>query len=326
MTAAILAAAGALVLAVVLLAVVLVTRARADRRAGATPMVAARVSGYDHLGRGGQSAAGGGSPDTSIHSGETDLPDGPAFVGVVVDGIGESAAGERIRSVAMEAFLSGLEGGAGGLETRLRSALDAAHSSVRQAAEEAGLEAGASLSAAVIGRDGLHWISIGNTRIYLCRDGVLHQVTCDQTFGAILAQGVMREQLSPEEAAAKQEREAVTSYVGGADPLRFDASRRPLPLSGGDRVIVCTHGLHGRLGCGDIVEILQSSEGGCSEALVARALRASSANPPAIGAVDFLFDPREAALPSPAVERRRPESSTVRMEEATGETARARAG
>lgn len=331
MTIALLTAAGLLLLAA-WLARGGITRHHAARG----PASASRPHEYEGLGSAGQAAAGDPTVP-GLFCGDAHTANGPAFLGVIVDGTGDGAEAERTRALVLQAFLvrfdetSG-DGRARSIPSRLRSALDAAHETLREGAGTDGVATapgvarsfGASVAAAVIAPEGLHWVSIGSTRVYLHRDDVLHQVSTEQTFGALLARSVMRGQLSHADAAAKQERGALTSYVGGPDPFEVDASRRPLPLLPGDRVILCTAGLHGGLSPDAMEDVIRSSAGTCSTALV----DAARQEPPAIvAALDFAFSPRDGAAPAASTQERAPGShTTVRVEQGVEAGERVRAG
>lgn len=317
---------------ILLIALAFVYRRFGAWRAGARLAIDGRGHVYGILGQASESADGRGRSD-SVFSGDMDSTTGAAFLGVVVDGMGEDKAAERARSLVLHAFLQALRGNAddagwpGPAGTRLNSALEAAHRAVREAAAEEGLdELGASVAAVMIHREGMHWVSTGNSRICLYRDGLVHQVTLDHTFGALLARGVMQGQLAAAEAAAKQERDALTSYVGAADPLDLDSSRRPLPLRDGDRVILCTHGLHAWLTPHDMADAVRSAGDDASAILVERALAAAPGSATTVAAVDFLFAPA-AGAERPV--RRPPGSSgsrtTVRVVRTSAETEEVRA-
>lgn len=325
MTFALLTAAG-----ILLLAAWLAHRGVARHPNSRVPAVDPRAHDYEGLGSAGQAAAG--DPTVSgLFCGDAHAADGVAFLGVMVDGIGDAAESERTRALVLQAFLvrfdeTSDDDPARSIPSRLSSALDAAHEALRALPETDGSApaSGASLAAAVIDTEGLHWVSIGSTRICLQRDDVLHQVTSEQTFGALLARSVMRGQLSPADAAAKQERGALTSYVGGPDPAEVDASRRALPLLPGDRVILSTAGLHERLALDAMEAVVRSSPSACSPALVDAAGRAAplagqgghagQQPPAAIAAIDFSFSPRGGVAPATPPQRAPGSHTTVRVE------------
>ena len=111
---------------------------------------------------------------------------------------------------------------------------------------------------------------VGDSRAYLCRDGVLRHITRDHTVAQHLAD---RGDISQEEVETHPKRHFLTSVVGGGiDAVGSDLHH--LALQVGDTVVVCTDGLTGPVRDEEIAEVLRnapSCEDAC-DALIARTL------------------------------------------------------
>ncbi|HEX3763391.1 MAG TPA: protein phosphatase 2C domain-containing protein [Kofleriaceae bacterium] len=124
----------------------------------------------------------------------------------------------------------------------LRRAVRVANHDVHaMARREPGLRGmGTTLSAAGVVGDRLILATVGDSRAYVLRGGALVQVTRDQSLqSALLAAGH-----SPNEAASAGG--AILQALGVADDV--EPSLSMIELRGGDRVLLCSDGLHGLVG------------------------------------------------------------------------------
>lgn len=83
---------------------------------------------------------------------------------------------------------------------------------------------------------------VGDSRVYLARDGRVSQLTEDHTLvNYQLKHGL----ISAEEAKKSRIRNVITRAVGHKDYVEVDTL--PIPLFPGDRILLCSDGLHGYL-------------------------------------------------------------------------------
>lgn len=81
---------------------------------------------------------------------------------------------------------------------------------------------------------------VGDSRVYLWRDGLLQQLTRDHSW---VAEQVTLGLLSPAEARQHPWRNVVTRALSASDPPQVELS--PLQLQAGDRLLISSDGLHG---------------------------------------------------------------------------------
>jgi PPM family protein phosphatase len=157
--------------------------------------------------------------------------------------------------------------------------LRAANAAVVDLARSRGLqdEVGTTLAAVAIGPSGLHWISAGDTRIYLCRRSRLHRVNPDHAFRRVLLRRLAAGELSANEVASHPDVEALTSSLGSDAVPEVDQSLRPVALLDGDRVLICSDGLYRTLGEAEIERLLQQTHDVPAQRLVDATLQ--RANP-----------------------------------------------
>ena len=102
---------------------------------------------------------------------------------------------------------------------------------------------GATLVCMVIVDDRLHWISIGDSPLYLFRDGVLRQLNEDHSMAGTIDMMVRSGALSPEDGLNHPDRNVLTSVLFGEPVAHVDCPPEPTQLRAGDTLIVASDGL-----------------------------------------------------------------------------------
>jgi protein phosphatase len=125
----------------------------------------------------------------------------------------------------------------------VREAIRRAHDAVRDLPHGRGRRPGTTLTGVVVAEHGgvPCWLvlNVGDSRTYRMVGGVLEQVTRDHSEVAEL---VERGLLLPDEAAHHPRRNVVTRVLGGG-AFDVDPDLHWLPISPGDRILVCSDGL-----------------------------------------------------------------------------------
>jgi len=195
-------------------------------------------------------------------------PAGPAAarslgaVAVVADGMGGLEMGAEASRTAVAVFLDTLRAAAARgdapVPALLEEAIVAANDAVARLAGAAGIpgEIGTTLAAAVVGPDGLHWISAGDSRVYVWRAGRLTQLTTDHVYARRLAEDVARGRATPSELALHPHPNALTSWLGEPALGEVDRSVAPHPLLHDDVVVVCTDGVYNALAAPELAALI----------------------------------------------------------------------
>ncbi len=182
-----------------------------------------------------------------------DFPMG-SEIGIIVlsDGMGGHAAGDVASKIVMTEVYSELKfqsGDAEGFEQFLpeillsaaQSANECIGAHVAQTPDAAGM--GATLLGVVIVGNRLYWISIGDSPLYLYRDGEVHQINEDHSMAPQIDLMVVSGMMEPEAARNHPDRNALTSVLSGEEISKVDCPMEGIELSEGDIVIAASDGL-----------------------------------------------------------------------------------
>ena len=157
----------------------------------------------------------------------------------VADGMGGHEAGEVASHLAIAEAGRLLAGNPRRPKAALTKAFAAANAAVRKASRPPDRAAMGSTLTAVLVQSGRAWVGhVGDSRVYLLREGKLEQLTEDHSLVADL---VKSGTLSAEEARTHPRRHVITRAVGSHMVIRPDIFS--LPVLPGDRLILCTDGL-----------------------------------------------------------------------------------
>jgi protein phosphatase len=192
------------------------------------------------------------------HNEDSHLADPDLGVFVVADGVGGRAKGEVASQETVEFIWEWLKRNeplireiaasgdprerAGQLCHLVRSAIQNAcymvHSMGEIDPEQRGMSTTASLmlvcgAVGVVGQ-------VGDSRVYLVRNGEVAQLTEDHT---LINYQLKHGLITPEQAANSRAKNVITRAVGHKDYVEVDTM--PIPLFPSDRIILCSDGFHG---------------------------------------------------------------------------------
>lgn len=178
---------------------------------------------------------------------------------IVADGMGGHAAGNVASNMAVQSFnrevvasfpsddVSGLLRGA------VEKANGAIAETVRETAALKGM--GCTLVAVLIEGDQIHWVSVGDSHLYLVRDGELTKLNADHSYGGFLDR--MAAEGNPVQAEAGFSRNMLMSALTGENIADVDCPETPLELKVGDRLVLASDGLD-TLGHEQIVQFCEN--------------------------------------------------------------------
>jgi PPM family protein phosphatase len=187
----------------------------------------------------------------------------------VADGMGGYQGGQIASRMAVEIVCQTY---AGSTETdpqqRLLGAFKEAHHRIRECAgRSANLSGmGTTCTALVLIANRLYFAHVGDSRLFLLRDGGLELLTSDHTLVAhLLNIGAIQ----PDEAEHHPQRHVLTAALGVRDEIQPHFPPQPLSVRTGDVLVLCTDGLWGLVQDAEIKTAIGSnSPAGACRALV----------------------------------------------------------
>ena len=192
-----------------------------------------------------------------IERGDPDIDE----VLLLADGMGGHVSGDTASRMVVKTFAETYHDTEGPIPDRLRACLTAANDALAEATDESpelkGM--GSTAVAAVISQHGLDWISVGDSPLWLFREGKLHRLNADHSMGPVLANLVAVGRMTEEEAATDSNRNALRSAVMGDEIHLIDVSSQPVAIRKSDRLLLASDGLM-TLKDEDIARILKDKQ------------------------------------------------------------------
>lgn len=231
-------------------------------------------------------------------------PDEPAgsFCAVVADGMGGLNAGAFVSNHAVQSLLNSDLGGNRGL--CLPDELVDKFRRISGEIAAGGSRGGTTLAAVVCVPEGVYFCSVGDSRIYLLRGGVLTQLTEDENYFNVLLERVISGKTTYRQAEEDPDRGALSQYVGSGTFLTPDRNIIPLLPQPGDQLLICSDGVYNALTAEELMQSMTLSAGAAAEDIAGRILARGCANQDNFTAVTLEFFPGEtSARPQPQPQR-----------------------
>lgn len=105
------------------------------------------------------------------------------------------------------------------------------------------LRMGSTLLGVLLRGKHLNWVSVGDSPLYLCRNGFMMQINEDHSMAPMIDAQVSDGTLSEEEARTHPDRNQLTSVIMGAPVPKLDCPDAPVELAKGDVILAASDGL-----------------------------------------------------------------------------------
>ena len=179
------------------------------------------------------------------------------MLAVVADGMGGLANGRAVSAALVRIFDEGFHRAnpqCSGADLLLELAARA-NSQINQMLR--GQErSGSTLAAAVIRNGYLHFLTVGDSRIYLCRGGGLIQLNREHIFQEELAVQAVNQAAPLQQVRSDRQAHALTSYFGIGRIPYLDRNDEGIKLKEGDRLLLASDGVFGTLNAAQLEEAL----------------------------------------------------------------------
>lgn len=197
-----------------------------------------RVALRSHVGRVRQE-----NQDSGLVSEPGDWPDGRLVI--VADGMGGHKGGATASRLAVTTIRSEFLAAKAAdipaaLERAVRTANEVIHTESKRNPDLRNM--GTTATVLALQGDSAWWAHVGDSRLYLLRDGRLQQITEDHSLVATMVREGL---ISADEAAVHPRRNVLNRSLGVAGEVEVDLGRQPMALREGDVFLLCSDGLHG---------------------------------------------------------------------------------
>lgn len=183
---------------------------------------------------------------------------------VIADGMGGHDAGEVASEMVVAAWRDALDVELEAETLNERSAIDAlplaamqANAAIAAHNEEQGesFNMGATLLGILLLGHRVYWISIGDSPLFLFRDGTLSQVNEDHSMAPVIDEKLAAGEITEAEAKHMDRNQLTSVIIGGGIP-KVDCPEEPLLVSPSDILILASDGLQ-YLGDNEIQSVLK---------------------------------------------------------------------
>ena len=198
----------------------------------------------------------GGRPYQEDSSGVANLSDGA--LAVVADGMGGLSNGDKVSQkiiFTMMGFAKALRPGQmdGVLFQMVKGTVDVVN---RMLGKDGLYKSGSTLMAVLVRGGRFHWIAVGDSHIYLFRDGQLIQLNQEHNRGQDLLRHAIAGELTFDEVRADPKKSGLTSFIGMGEIKYVEKSLDSIALHPGDRIVLMTDGVFNALSDSEIAAVL----------------------------------------------------------------------
>lgn len=193
--------------------------------------------------------------------GHTRILNGSGILAIVADGMGGLSNGEQVsQQIVMDglgygAAMTGLSEG-----NPLLGMVGQINTNVNRMLGPEGIyKCGSTLIAVLVAQDQFHWVSVGDSRIYLYREGYVNQLNTDHDLFQQWMPEILAGTRSYVEAARNPDGRKLTSFIGMGELKYVDYSRQPIDLRQGDRLVLVTDGVYGTVPPEQLADILKAN-------------------------------------------------------------------
>lgn len=193
--------------------------------------------------------------------GHTRVLNGSGILAIVADGMGGLSNGEQVsQQIVMDglgygAAMTGLSEG-----NPLLGMVGQINTNVNRMLGPEGIyKCGSTLIAVLVAQDQFQWVSVGDSRIYLYREGYVNQLNTDHDLFQQWMPEILAGTRSYVEAARNLDGRKLTSFIGMGELKYVDYSRQSIDLRQGDRLVLVTDGVYGTVPPEQLADILKAN-------------------------------------------------------------------
>ena len=182
-------------------------------------------------------------------------------IAVICDGMGGLASGAEASRTAVN-YIAGELHRINSIETpepEMESIVERADKLISEMTDETGnhIKSGTTAAAVLIKENRLHWVSVGDSKIYILKNGALQCVTEQHNYRYLSEQ---KRYDSTFRFDPNVRQDALVSYIGAGNLPYIDLSPPNMILDDGDMIMLCSDGLYNTLSEHQIKAVMMSDQ------------------------------------------------------------------
>lgn len=193
---------------------------------------------------------------------DADMIQQKGILAVVADGMGGLSAGEKASMATVISALNYFDTNKmENIPEKLHEMIENANEQVKEVVGITKGQSGSTIVCVHIIDHQMFFVSVGDSRILLIRDGEVCQLNREHNYEADLLEMVQDGRLTMEEALQDPQKDALTSYIGIDCLERIDQNLEEIELYEGDRILLITDGVYNTLSDAEILSSMEYSAG-----------------------------------------------------------------
>jgi serine/threonine protein phosphatase PrpC len=179
---------------------------------------------------------------------------------VLADGMGGLSNGRQISEYVVSSTLALFDNLDYTLSicTQLKAIINKINEQVcREFSQDGKSKAGSTFSTVVLYKDKLFWACVGDSRIYLFRNGYLYQLNEDHDYKNKLLKDYINGTGRLDAAHDDPQKDSLTSFIGNPDMQFIDANRLSFSLQKDDKIMLCSDGIYNALSDFELIKRLK---------------------------------------------------------------------
>lgn len=193
---------------------------------------------------------------------DTDTLNQKGLLAVVADGMGGLSGGEKASMATVISTLNYFDThDFENIPENLHEMIENANEQVKEVVGITGGQSGSTIVSIYIKDHQMFFVSVGDSRILLIRDGELYQLNKEHNYEADLLELVNEGKMTLEEAMQDPQKNALTSYIGKESLEKIDQNLTEIELFEGDRILLITDGIYNALSDAEIINSMEYPAG-----------------------------------------------------------------
>ena len=190
------------------------------------------------------------------------------LLAVVADGMGGLSDGDKVSQAAVSAMAQAFYHARGTPQQVLLQLAEQANAAVNRLLGDDGVyRSGSTLTAGLIREGAFHYLSIGDSRICLCRRGTLYQLNREHVYRNELYLSFVNGEETLEGAVNHPKGAGLSSFLGMGRLKYIDLPAEPVVIRPGDRFVLMSDGVYNALTPQELAAALSGEAGQTAQTL-----------------------------------------------------------